>query len=131
MTREYNLQVKALLQPDGAYLLTVIDLFKDGQLLRAAIRTMQASFPKVQLLAAGPAWESGGANVWVIAGSNAGVDVQAMRSALATRWQGVPLTSEMPADQLAAYVATEPQIVLTDEYAPVDNLIAILFRSRG
>ena len=41
------------------------------------------------------------------------------------------LTTEMPSDQLAAYVSTEPRIVLTDEYAPVDNLIAILFRSRG
>ena len=40
------------------------------------------------------------------------------------------LTTEMPPEQLAAYVAAEPRIVLTDEYAPVDNLIAILFRSR-
>ena len=30
MTREYNDQVRALLQPDGAYLLTVIDLYSDG-----------------------------------------------------------------------------------------------------
>jgi hypothetical protein len=131
MTREYNQRVRALLQPDGAYLLTVIDLFRDGQLLRAAIRTMQASFPRVQLLAAGPAWESGGANVWVIAGSTGGLDVGRMRAELGGRGWPAVLTTEMPADQLEAYVATEPRIVLTDEYAPVDNLIAILFRSRG
>jgi spermidine synthase/MFS family permease len=131
MTREYDDRVRALLQPDGAYLLTVIDLFRDGQLLRAAIRTMQASFPRVQLLAAGPAWQSGGANVWVIAGSAEGVDVGRLRAELGGRgWTGV-LTTEMPPDQLAEYVSTEPRIVLSDEYAPVDNLIAILFRSRG
>jgi spermidine synthase len=131
MTREYDDSVRALLQPDGVYLLTVIDLFRDGQLLRAAIRTMQASFPHVQLLAAGPAWQSGGANVWVIAGSANGVDVERLRADLGARgWPSV-LTTEMPPDQLADYVSTEPRIVLTDEYAPVDNLIAILFRSRG
>jgi hypothetical protein len=37
----------------------------------------------------------------------------------------------MPADLLEQYIAQGPPIVLTDEYAPVDNLIAILFRSRG
>jgi spermidine synthase/MFS family permease len=131
MTREYDDRVRALLRPDGAYLLTVIDLYRDGQLLRAALRTMQASFPRVQLLAPGPAWESGGANVWVIAGSASGVDVAHMRAELGGRGWASVLTTEMPPDQLAAYVSTEPRIVLTDEYAPVDNLIAILFRSRG
>jgi hypothetical protein len=131
MTREYNDRVRDLLVPDGVYLLTVIDLYRDGQLLRAAIRTMQASFPRVQLLAAGPAWQSGGANVWVIAGSDGGLDVERMRAELVARGWPTVLTTELPADQLAQYVATEPRIVLTDEYAPVDNLIAILFRSRG
>ncbi|HEY3108287.1 MAG TPA: fused MFS/spermidine synthase [Chloroflexota bacterium] len=131
MTREYDDRVRALLQPDGAYLLTVIDLFREGQLLRAAIRTMQASFPRVQLLAAGPAWQTGGANVWVIAGSADGVDVGRLHAELGGRGWSSVLTTEMPPDQLADYVSTEPRIVLSDEYAPVDNLIAILFRSRG
>jgi hypothetical protein len=130
MTREYNDSVRAVLRPDGAYLLTVIDLFRDGQLLRSAVRTMRETFPRVQLLAAGAAWEGGGANVWVIAGSQRGLDVARMREQLGRSGAQVR-TEEMPADQLDNYVAAGPQIVLTDEYAPVDNLIAILFRSRG
>ena len=121
MTKEYNDRVRALLQPDGAYLLTVIDLYKDGQLLRSALRTMRETFPRVQLLAAGPAWQSGGANVWVIAGSAKGLDVNAIGG----------IAAELPQNELDAYLADGPQIVLTDQYAPVDNLIAILFRSRG
>jgi hypothetical protein len=121
MTKEYNDRVRELLQPDGAYLLTVIDLYRDGQLLRSALRTMRQSFQRVQLLAAGPAWRSGGANVWVIAGSEKGIDVEKLGG----------ITAELPQDQLDAYIADGPQIVLTDQYAPVDNLIAILFRSRG
>jgi predicted membrane-bound spermidine synthase len=130
MTREYNDQVASLLSPDGAYLLTVIDLFRDGQLLRSAVRTMRQTFPRVQLLSAGPAWEGGGANVWVIAGSSQGIDVAALQQRLGAGGAQVR-TAEMPGALLDQYVAAGPQIVLTDEYAPVDNLIAILFRSRG
>ncbi|TAK20164.1 MAG: spermidine synthase [Chloroflexota bacterium] len=130
MTREYNDRVRALLKPDGAYLLTVIDLYRDGQLLRSAARTMKQTFPVVQLLAASPAWESGGANVWVIAGSAAGIDVEALRASYNAR--GVQSrTVAMPGPLLDQYIADGPPIILSDEYAPVDNLIAILFRARG
>ena len=131
MTREYNDQVRALLAPGGAYLLTVIDLFDDGQLLRAAARTMRETFPAVQLLAASNAWESGGANVWVVAGSERGVDLEALRSQLLE--QGLPpvRTRQLAPERLDAYLAAGPQIVLTDQYAPVDNLIAPLFSRRG
>lgn len=121
LTREYNDEVRELLAPDGAYLLTVIDLYRDGQLMRSALRTLRQTFPRVQLLAAGPAWQTGGANVWVIAGSERGLDLNAIGG----------IAAELPQDELDAYVAEGPQIVLTDQYAPVDNLIAILFRARG
>src|SRR5262249_47817821 len=94
------------------------------------IRTMKQSFPTVQLLAAGPAWESGGANVWVIAGSQDGLDVDRLRTQLGADGSDVRCTV-MPPELLDQYIEQGPQIVLTDEYAPVDNLIAILFRSRG
>jgi spermidine synthase len=131
MTKEYNDHVRGLLKPGGVYLLTVIDLFRDGQLLRSAIRTMKQTFPTVQLLAAGPAWESGGANVWVIAGSESGVDVNELRARLAGDAGSPVRTEQMPPELLEQYIAQGPPIVLTDQYAPVDNLIAILFRSRG
>jgi hypothetical protein len=36
----------------------------------------------------------------------------------------------MPPEQLDAYVAAGPPIILSDTYAPVENLIAIVFRLR-
>ncbi len=131
MTREYNDRVRELLKADSIYLLTVIDLFNDGQLLRSAVRTMKLTFPSVQLLAAGPAWESGGANVWIIAGSTQGLDIPALKSLLAANGISDVRITEMPPNLLEEYVANGPRIILTDEYAPVDNLIAILFRTRG
>lgn len=130
MTREYDDYVRESLTDDGIYLLTVIDLYQDGQLLRSAIRTMMQSFPEVRLLGASPQWTYPGASVFVIAGSKRPIDLADMRSAL--RQQGVEMrTVAQPDEELRAYVAQGPQIVLTDQYAPVDNLISILFRSRN
>jgi spermidine synthase/MFS family permease len=131
MTKEYNDQIKAVLAPDGAYLLTVIDLYRDGQLLRAAARTMRQSFPSVQLLAASRSWELGGANVWVIAGSEHGIELDRMRELLNAEGAGPMRTVMLEPELLAEYIADGPQIMLTDQYAPVDNLIAPLFTRRG
>ena len=67
----------------------------------------------------------------MIAGSTKAISADDVRANLMARGWPLVLTTEMPPGDLTAYVATEPRIVLTDEYAPVDNLIAILFRSRG
>jgi spermidine synthase len=131
MTKEYNDQVRALLAPGGTYLLTVIDLYKDGQLLRAATRTMMETFPQVQLLAASRSWDSGGAAVWVIAGSEQGIDLERMRELLSAQGHGPMRTQMLEPERLRQYVLEGPQIVLTDQYAPVDNLIAPLFTRRG
>ena len=130
LTREYDDYVREILSDDGIYLLTVIDLYQDGQLLRSAVRTMMQAFPEVRLMGASPQWTYPGASVFVIAGSTRRIDLEDMRRAL--RGQGVEMrTMAQPDDELRAYVAEGPQIVLTDQYAPVDNLISILFRSRN
>ena len=131
MTKEYNDQVKGTLAPDGVYLLTVIDLYDGGQLLRSAVRTMMRTFPSVQILAATRVWDDGGAAVWVIAGAEQALDLEVLRSYLQSVGAGPMRTQMLPPARLRAYVDQGPQIILTDQYAPVDNLIAPLFTGRG
>lgn len=130
LTKEYNDSIREILTDDGIYLLTVIDLYQDGQLLRSAIRTMMRTFPEVRLLGAHPAWDSGGSAVFVISGSSRKIDLEEMKQVLQSQGISEMRTVAQPQDQTRAYVDSGPQIVLTDQYAPVDNLISILFRSR-
>jgi spermidine synthase len=136
MTKEYNDAVKALLDPDGVYLLTVIDEFERGQLMRSAVRTMKQTFPHVGLLAASDLWEPAspggrvGRQVWVIYGSQRPFDQTALASAVQKQTQLESKTRMMPPNELDTYVAAGPPIILTDTYAPVDNLISIVFRLR-
>lgn len=131
LTKEYNDYVREILTDDGIYLLTVIDLNEDGQLMRAAVRTMMQTFPDVQLLGARPVWDYAGSSVFVIYGSNRRFDPDEMRLALASQGVDKMTTVVAPDGWLRSYVNFGQRIVLTDEYAPVDNLISILFRSRN
>jgi spermidine synthase/predicted MFS family arabinose efflux permease len=135
MTREYNDAIKALLAPDGVYLLTVIDRFEEGQLMRSAVRTMKQTFAHVGLVDESEVWNTGngepvGQHVWVIYGSQRPFDLPALQSAVKKQTGVDARTVAMSHEQLDAYVAAGPPIVLTDTYAPVENLIAIVFRLR-
>ena len=131
LTKEYNDSIEAILTDDGIYLLNGIDLYQDGQLLRAAIRTMMQTFPEVHLLAAQPSWLYGTSSVFVVYGSTRPLDLDEVRQALARQGIDQMQTVAQPTDDLRAYVNDGPQIVLTDQYAPVDNLISVLFLRRG
>src|SRR5205814_408653 len=80
MTKEYNDAVKSLLDPDGVFLLTVIDRHKEGQLMRSAVRTMRRTFSHVGLVGEDPQlWDNmrNGRikqHVWVIYGSQTPFD---------------------------------------------------------
>jgi hypothetical protein len=62
-----------------------------------------------------------------VVGSEHGVALDDVRRALG----GEGTAYELEPAALHAYVAAGEQILLTDAYAPVDNLIAGLVRERG
>jgi spermidine synthase len=130
MTKEYNDAVKRLLTPDGVYLLTVIDEFEEGELMRAAVRTLKQSFAHVNVTAASAVWETGGRQVYVLYAADHPFDREGLRQALKRQGVEEARTVAMPEQQQDAYIAKQPQLILTDAYAPVDNLMAVTFRNR-
>ena len=130
MTKEYNDAVKRLLTKDGVYLLTVIDEFEEGELMRAAVRTLKQSFAHVNVTAASAVWESGGRQVYVLYAADQPFDREGLRQALKRQGVEEARTVAMPDDQQDAYIDKKPHIILTDAYAPVDNLMAVTFRNR-
>jgi spermidine synthase len=133
MTKEYNDGVARLLDAKGIYLLTVIDHFGQGRLLRSAVRTLQETFPHVALMGSSELWKDDAQAVFVIYASKAAFDPDEMKAALAKAGAPQSVIHIMPADGLAAYVANtdHPAAVLTDAYSPVDNMMAAVFRLRA
>jgi predicted membrane-bound spermidine synthase len=113
-TKEFNDIVADRLKPDGLYLVTVVDGV-NYDFLRSYIKTMRESFPYVDLLAV-PGEAGGGARAVFVVGASK---------------QPLPrtATTATPA-QLASFLAERDPVTLTDDYAPVDQLLAPVFRQR-
>ncbi len=131
MTKEYNDAVKRTMAIDGVYLLTIIDEFGSGRLLPAAVRTMKETFPHVCLLSDEARWEGKSKSApYVIAGTPTPVDPATLQATLKRLGHGDMRTKKMPDAILKQYLATGKPTVLTDDFAPVDNLMAATFRRR-
>ncbi|MEV5967889.1 fused MFS/spermidine synthase [Kribbella sp. NPDC051952] len=109
-TRELVADVRRVLRPDGVYLVNVIDYGRE-LFAKAEIRTLQAEFAHVAVIARPDEFaEKGGGNL-VLIGSDRPIDVAAIK----------PAPGNDVRDDLTGFVGNAP--VLTDDYAPVDQLL--------
>lgn len=116
-TRETMADIGAALTDEGVYAANIID---HGELAfaRAAVRTMQEEWAHVAALAWGPALEDGRGGNIVVVGSDEPLPVDDYREQLQARglaWEPIA------GDDLEEFVGDAP--VLTDDYAPVDQLL--------
>lgn len=130
-TREFDALVHQALRPGGYYMANVIDNYRSGQFVKAFLRTLHEVFPYVSLVSNDRAWDLDAQNTYVVVGSDRPFDEVDFTERLEQTDRGFPTTQRLAPDRLARDLAAGPQIVLTDDYAPVDNLIAPLFTQRG
>jgi spermidine synthase len=130
-TREFDLTLKGLLKDDGYYLALVIDKLRGGKFITAYTETARQVWPNVYILADGQVWESSAASTYVVAASNHPLDFARLQQARGQGPDGRPVTRVMPPELMEQWLAEARAPVLTDDYAPVDNLIAPVFAERG
>ncbi len=126
-TREFGEMVRDILTEDGIYMVNVIDKLRGGQFLRAFVTTLKRVFPHVYVLADGQLWDSSGQNTYVVAASKSPLDETRLKQVNGQGGYGRTITNIMPPEVMDRWLAEAPNIVLTDDYAPADNLVAPLF----
>ena len=130
-TKEFAVQLKRLLKPDGLLMANVIDSFKVGQFMPSYIRTLEEVFGKghVHLLLLGSDYEKIGISTCVIVASSRKLDMDDFEKAMER--DGKEVTSHvMPQEKLQQYLKERYSVILTDDYVPVDNLVAPIFEER-
>ena len=130
-TKEFALQLKNLLKPDGLLLANVIDSFKKGAFMPSYIRTLEEVFGKgnVHLLTLTSDYEKIGISTCVVVASPQKLEMDDFVKTV--KGKGGEMTSHaMPQDRLQEYLKDRTSVVLTDDYVPVDNLIAPIFEDR-
>ena len=119
-TKEFMGDVKRLLKPEGLYVMNLIDAFDVGAFMNAIAQTFAEVFPHRGAVSAIP--ELGVRNTTVFVGSEAPLALDDIAD-WTTRpgvFHGVVLTEAHFADLRAR----NGDCVLTDDWAPVENLLA-------
>jgi spermidine synthase len=130
-TKEFVMQLKSLLKLDGLLMANVIDSFKEGAFMPSYIRTLEEVFGKgnVHLLTLTSDYDKIGISTNVIMASPQKLDMDEFIRTI--KGEGGEMTSHvMPQDRLQEYLKERYSVILTDDYVPVDNLIAPIFEER-
>ena len=123
LTKEFNDKISQILSDDGAYVLNLIDIYEQGQYLGAVVNTLQKTFADVHVIteARMPRWAR---NTFVVVAAKRKLDIDDIISkyeASSDLWH----LGESDIDYL---LDKARRIVLTDNYAPVENLLAPVVR---
>jgi spermidine synthase len=132
-TLEFDQKVRVLLRDDGVYLVNVIDKLQGGLFISSFVRTMRAVFPHVYIMSSGTPWVStiNYANTFVVVGTATPLDTDRLQRVRGQGSNGRLITNVMPPDLMESWLEASQGVVLTDDYAPADNLVAPLFAERG
>lgn len=134
-TREFHGLVKEHLASDGWYAVNIIDDARHGRFLASTVATLRAQFATVLVLPLGENWRDKGRNTFVVLASDAqlpgdwkgsaptGVRIDGENAA--DLWERMHYL--IPADELDRFVTEKKGLVLTDDYVPVDTMIAPVF----
>jgi len=123
-TREFDQLIEDSLSPKGIYLLNIIDDFRSGRYMASLIYTLQQVFQNVHLFNTGRAWEDVRVSTYVVVATNYDYDFSAYKAPTLTPDGKLEPYGRIYDGDLAFYLADRKAVLLTDDYAPTDILIA-------
>ena len=126
-TLEFNKMVRGLLSDDGIYAINVVDRMHSGRFLRSVVHTLQRAFPYVYVMRDDSRWDNDDRYTFIVAASMKPITDVEVKSANLRAGRGSPVTQFMPKDAFASWIADERKVLLTDDFVPVDGMLAPLY----
>ncbi len=126
-TQEFNDRVRAWLEDDGLYVVNIIDSGR-GDFLRAYTHTLRQSFRNVYVAPTLQTWRRSPSSSFVLIATGTPLDLSAFKAIDAG--DGDPLLARqmLSQEEIDALLAEDRVVMLTDRYAPVDQMLAPMFR---
>ncbi|MDP6348502.1 MAG: fused MFS/spermidine synthase [Chloroflexota bacterium] len=128
-TLEFNRLVVRALRPGGIYVMNLIDRFPDANFLAAYVRTAREAFAHVYVLTDNFMSDTSLRTTFVVLSSDEPVNFEALYTPIALEL-GRSVEFHVLADDRVAELVGRDDFLLTDDYVPVDNLLAPLITSR-
>jgi spermidine synthase len=128
-TQEFNQRVKEWLTPDGLYMVNIID-GAQGDFLRSYARTLGETYAHVYVAPTSELWRRSVHTTFVIIGSETPLDLVALAQVGLQDDDPYLISRMLKAPEMAALLSDEDATILTDDYAPVDQMLAPVFRDQ-
>lgn len=122
-TREFDEKVAHLLTDDGIYMVELIDIFTSGRFVGAVVNTLRAVFPFVFVISEKDVGIDD-RNTFVVIAAKHNLDLRNISEEYGAGKQVWYLDDA----DMAKLQEKSGRIVLTDDYAPVENLLAPVVR---
>ncbi len=126
-TREFNERVSAWLADDGIYMVNLIDGPR-RDFLAAYVNTLQQTFDHVEVVPAIRGWQDSPRVTFVILASRAPINMERFKNIDAGDGETLLADLALPASTVRSILASGRATVLTDQYAPVDQMLAPVAR---
>lgn len=125
-TVEFTAQLATHLREDGLYFANIVD-GREGRFLRAYLTTLHEVFPNVYLIPTEATWRTNRRSTFFVVASRRPLPLHSLvtEGPNGERWQA------LPDNELARYLAEQPPLLLRDDFAPTDNLLAPVFAAEA
>lgn len=118
-TKEFNDKIARILSDDGVYMIELIDIFEYGLFVGAFLNTLEQTFDHISVVTEAEAHL--GRNTFVIIAAGRRIDIENIRIEEPVRDMDLWILSDSEIELLKQKARG---IILTDDYAPVENLLA-------
>jgi tetratricopeptide (TPR) repeat protein len=127
VTREFNEKISAILSDDGIYIINVVDIFDSGLFLGSAINTLEETFPCVYVATENK--NRSIRNTFVIIAAKHKLD---LKNIISQSKKGEELKLwYLDTSDFSKLGQKSRHLVLTDDYCPVENLLAPVARDNA
>lgn len=127
-TLEFDRLVKANMKADGVYLVNIVDDYTRGKYLPSFLHTLKQVFKNVYLFTTEGSWEEVGTDTFVIIATDRPIDLVAYLEFVTQDVKRKAIGTPHDEVKLEKYLAERESILLTDDHAPTDILVAPLIR---
>lgn len=131
-TREFAESLKGILKKDGILLTNIIDNFQRGSFLPSTIRTLREVFGEknVHLISISPQFDRIGSATFIVMAGRDELNISDFETYLKRGIGNGAISAIVPERVVNDFLKRTYSVVLRDDYAPVDNLIAPVFEER-
>jgi tetratricopeptide (TPR) repeat protein/MFS family permease len=125
VTRQFNEKLSGILSDDGIYMINLIDIFDSGLFLGSVVNTLEKTFPCVYVMADSDIPNSV-RNTFVIIAAKHKLD---LKEIISQYKRGKLKLWYLNASDISNLRQKSRQLILTDNYSPVENLLAPVVRN--